>query len=223
MRLVPGFLTLGTLLGAQAVPRQVQPLPWEAAPTPAWVLVPEAEVPDPVTPLPEGRGGPLRLGLTSEGRLRVVDARGTVRLSLGLPGRPGRAWRDGGRPLEGPGPWAFPDQTPLQGRKVEALLAGGDARPGLEGLAWFLDDGERCLTLVHPATGRAAFLRLPEGEGFTLSFHPGHLELREGAPGARTPGRRWRLPWLLLLPHLGTLLPAGPPSRGTALVPFPRE
>lgn len=224
MRLGPSFLIAGALLEAQAVPRQAQPLPWEAAPMPAWEWVSGGEAQAPPAPLSEGQSGPLRLGLTPDGRLRVVDAQGTVRMSLGLPGRPARAWRDGGRVLEGVGPWAFPDRTPLQARRVEALLGAGDGRPGLEGLAWFLDDGERVVTVVHPATGRVVFLRLPEGEGFTLAFHPQHLELLEvPEPGGRIQGRRWRLPWLLLLPHLAGLLPAGPPARGTALVPFPRE
>lgn len=219
------FLGLGALQApAQTLPRQAAPLPWVDAIAPGWELVGEGKALSAPPPPDLPKEASLRMTLRPDGSLRVVDARGTVRASLGLPGRPLKAWRDGGHPLPLPGPWRFTDQSPLQARRVDALVGGPDGREGLAGLAWFLDDGEACVTVLHPATGGCLHLRLPEGEAFDLAFHPDHLELRDGGPvGPRTAPRRWTLAWVKLLPHLGKLMPPAHIFRGTALSPFPRE
>lgn len=224
MRLGSLILTAAAAAQAQVVPGQAAPLPWVEAISPPWDLLAEGAAASPPSPPAPPADASLRVTLRVDGSLRVVDPRGTLRASLGLPGRIIRAWRDGGTPLSLPGPWRFPGRTPLLQGRVERLLGGADPRAGLAGLAWFLDDGERCLTVVHPATGGALHLRLPEGEAFDLAFFPDHLELRDGSPGGpRVSARRWSLPWILLVPYLGRLIPGAPPARGTALVPFPRE
>jgi len=157
----------------------------------------------------------------------VLDARGVIQLRTGLPGRPKALWRGGGQPL--PGPWtAIPFGPAAPGPALSPdFWNAPDPRKALGALLWILDDGERTLSLVHPATGRVAFLPLPESDGVDLRFLPGGLEalerLPEGAEGPRR-ARRWMLPWLALLPsllHLET--PAGAQPRGTALQPFPKE
>ncbi len=219
MRLVAALLGAAAILEAQA-----PLLPWEGASMPPWQ--PEAEGPDAplVPPPPAERFRDLKVKLGPDGTLKVVDPKGTLRLVLGLPGRPTRVWRDGGRALEPAGQWTFPARTPLMEGRGELLLTPPDPRIALEGLLWILDDGERRLTVVHPATGKAVFLRLPDLEGPDLAFRPEGLEVRETLPvQGRQARRRWSLAWLALLPQFGilTMVPEAP--RGTALVPFPRE
>jgi hypothetical protein len=126
-------------------------------------------------------------------------------------------------------PWAliaFPAEAdhPLFS---ESFWAQEDPRRGLGGLLWILDDSERVLTLVHPATGKVAFLPLPEAVGVDLCFLPTGLVVFERAPEGLLQDRRvrrWILPWVALVPVLAKLAPpAVPPRAGTALQPFPKE
>lgn len=200
---------------------QVPQLPWEDALLPPWISQSEGSTQEPSPPPAASAGKELSLDLRPDGRLRIADRKGTLRLSMGLPGRPRRVWRDGGQPLEPMGRWDFPDKTPFSERGIAQLLTAPDPRSALWGLFWVLDDGERRLTVVHPATAKVLFLRLPEGESPDLAFFPDHLEFR-----ARTEGgpRRWSLPWAALLPHLARLGPTLKlPPRGTALQPYPSE
>lgn len=218
MRLVAFALTLAqaAVLGAQ-IPK----LPWVEAQLPPWIAQPVGALPlAPAPPIPTAAED-LSLTLAPDGRVRVVDRKGTLRLSIGLPGRPVRVWRDGGQPLKPTGNWLFAARTPLSERQVSHLLTDPDPRTALSGLLWVLDDGERRLTVLHPATARVLFLRLPEGEEPELAFFPDHLELRARVGEAV---RRWTIPWAALLPHLARL-GVGPSAlpRGTALQPFPKE
>lgn len=226
MRLGAGLLTLLGLLGLQGqTPRA---LPWEKLPRPPWEGRFEADPEAPPPPAPPAPAPPAhRVRITGDGALTVLDGRGVVRLRTGLPGRPRAVWRDGGHPV--PGPWpAVPFGPAQRGPALaEDFWSAGDPRRALAGLLWILDDGERTLTLVHPATARVAFLPLPETEGVDLRFLPAGLEalerLPEGAEGPRR-GRRWVLPWVALLPSLLRLEPpAGSQQRGTALQPFPKD
>jgi hypothetical protein len=200
-----------SLLPWQAVP----PLPWQPVLGPNSIATP---------PPPAGATtGDLEVQLFIDGTLRVVDARGGIRLLDGLPGRPLRAWRDGGTTLEGLGPWQFPSQTPLSHGLGALQWCALDFRPFLDGLLWILEDGEAFLTVVHPATGRIIYLPLPPGRDLSLRFLPDRLEVSAGRP---EPGgaSHWFLPWIALLPRLAALGPRPQASpRGTALVPFPHE
>lgn len=223
MRLGTLLLTAAVLaalpLEAQAHPQLpwdgVLPLPWQPAPKAAG----EAG-----TPGPTASEGPLSLQITPDGTVRVVDGRGLVRLQEGLPGRPLRAWRDGGVPLaSATGTWRFPAETPL-GQGLGALRwCSEDFRPFLQGLCWVMEDGEGLLAVIHPATGRTIYLPLPPGRDLTLRFLPDQLEVVAGRAEAGG-ASRWALPWIGLLPRLAGLGPrasAGP--KGTALVPFPHD
>jgi hypothetical protein len=124
------------------------------------------------------------------------------------------------------GTWSFPEETPLRGGIGALPLGQADFRPGLRGTLWILDDEERLLTVVHPATSRFVYLPLPGGTDLELLFLPDQLVVRQGAEGSGTGHSRsaWSLPWLSLLPQfilLATPLPA--PKPGTALQPFPKE
>jgi len=220
---------LGTLfLIASALAAQETPgLPWDRVPNLPWRSTQAGTIPPaPPSPAPASTG-PLRLNLDADGALRIVDGRGIIRLRTGLPGRPQKLWRDGGTPLQGAsGSWTFPAETPIC-RGIGALPLGRpDFRPGLEGLLWVMDDEERILTVLHPATSRVVYLPLPAGNGLDLVFLPDQLMVRQGGEGSDAPPSRsaWSLPWLNLLPQfilLGTPLPAPPP--GTAMLPFPKE
>lgn len=220
-------MRLGSLLLIPAclAAQEARQLPWDSAPSLPWraSLTGELAEPPPLAPLPER--GPLRVTLGPDGALKVMDAKGIVLLRTGLPGRPLRIWRDGGRLLPGTsGTWQFPAQTPLQTGIGALPLGQPDFRPGLEGTLWILDDEERLLTVLHPATSRVAYLTLPGGTDLDLLFLPNHLVVRQKLQDRDSPGPRsaWSLPWLSLLPQfilLGTPLPT--PKPGTALVPFP--
>ena len=216
MRLADLFLISTTLVAQSA-----RGLPWDRMPNLPWRALPSEERParPPLPKLPED--GTLRVTLDPDGALRVVDAKGIILMRTGLPGRPRRLWRDGGRPLSGTsGAWDFPAQTPLR-RGIGALPLGqSDFRPALEGILWILDDEERLLTMVHPATSQVTYLALPGGAGLELLFLPDQLAVWPSLGSANA----WSLPWLSLLPQfirLGTPAPA--PKRGTALVPFPKD
>ena len=216
MRLVAPFLS-ATALAAQKVP----PLPWEAEGTLAWQAS-SSEKPE-VAPTPSRPAGSLRVRLTPDGSLHLLDAQGIVRLRLGLPGRPLRAWRDAGVPLSlQAAEHLFPEETPLKQGLKRLPIGEADFRPGLEGLLWILEDGERYLTVVHPATGQALHLPLPGGQGLEPAWGRERLELHQSGTGDEE-SRHWSIPWLSLLPHflrLATPPPAPPP--GSALKPFPK-
>lgn len=219
MRLV-AFLLSGSALLAQG-----SGLPWvPPAPLPWRSALPE---PPPEPPALRPVEGPtLKVTVSPDGTLRLADARGVVRLRAGLPGRPLRAWRDGGVPLAPPhGTWGFPADTPLRG--LGSLPpAGGDFRPALEGLLWLLDDGEPCLTVVHPATARILHLALPAGEHLGVTFYPDRLGVHQLATSVAQDAPRlcWSLPWMSLLPQLLQLARPQPlPPPGGALRPFPRD
>ena len=219
-------MRLGTLvLILPALPVAAQSLarlPWQSASPLPWQ--PALGAPGgPPPPAPPPTTGPLQVRVSGDGTLQVTDARGGIRLLTGLPGRPLKAWRDGGVPLgEAVGQWAFPEATPLSAGIGALQWCAGDFRPFLAGLLWVLEDGEAYLAVAHPATGRVVYLPLPPGRDFSLRFLPDRLEVVAGQPN---PGgaSRWFLPWMALLPRLAAL---GPPSetapKGTALAPFPR-
>ncbi len=220
MRLGSLFL-IATTLAAQSA----RGLPWDRAQSLPWRAA-SAEKFSSAPPLPAApEMGPLRVSLDPDGALRVVDAKGIILLRTGLPGRPRKLWRDGGRPLPGTsGTWSFPTQTPLREGIGALPLGQPDFRPGLYGTLWILDDEERLLTVLHPATSRVAYLSLPEGAGLDLQFLPEQLVVQQGLAGTDRPRDAWSLPWLSLLPQfilLGTPAPA--PKPGTALQPFPKE
>ncbi len=217
MRLGPLFLITATL--AAQSPRS---LSWDKTPNLPWCAIPAEERP----PLPERpQEGSLRVSLDPDGALKVVDAKGIILLRTGLPGRPKRLWRDGGHPLPGTsGTWNFPAETPLRTGLGALPLGQADFRPGLRGTLWIIDDEERLLTVLHPATSRVAYLPLPGGTGLDLQFLPDQLIVQQGPDGTGRASNAWSLPWLSLLPQfifLGT--PAPTPKPGTALIPFPKE
>jgi hypothetical protein len=162
--------------------------------------------------------------LAGDGTLRVSDARGLVLLLTGLPGRPLRAWRDGGVPLDAAsGAWGFPADSPLAQGLGGLRWCAEDFRPFLRGLLWVLEDGEGFLTVVHPATARVIHLPLPPGRDLRVRFLSDRLEVAAGDVEKGAP-RQWSIPWMGLLPRLGALGPQPePPKVGTALAPFPKD
>ncbi len=223
MRLAVLLLT-GVLALAQA-PAQ---LPWQAAPALPWQLGEAGPAPAPFPSPPPQAQDDLTVRLAADGALRITDAKGLIRLRMGLPGRPLRAWRDWGLPVADPlAPIRFSASSPLQ-RGIGGLPVGaGDFRSALEGLLWILEDDEAFLTVIHPATAQVVYLPLPGGQNLNLSFHPDRLEAREGpaAAGGLPSPSAWSLHWLALLPQFIQLGKAGGLSRnqGTALAPFPRD
>ena len=222
MRLGARLLTSAVLaaapLGAQAHPRlpweRVMPLPWQPSPRTA-----ASE-----DPPPAASSGPLSLRISADGTVRVVDGSGLVRLQEGLPGRPLRAWRDGGLPLDpAVGTWRFPAETPMEQGLGALRWCAEDFRPFLQGLCWVMEDGEGLLAVIHPAAGRIIYLPLPPGRDLSLRFLPDRLEVVAGRP---EPGgaARWTLPWIGLLPRLAGLAPrTDAEPKGTALAPFPHD
>ncbi|MBK8726336.1 MAG: hypothetical protein IPL96_09930 [Holophagaceae bacterium] len=235
MRLGAGFLT-GVVLVAAALTAPAQSpgtsrdkrLPWESTlALPPWQSL-EDGPPGIAPPLPApAEGRDLRVSLARDGSLRVLNRRGVLRLKLGLPGWVLRLWRDGGLEMDPLAPvGAFPADTPLSRGVGELPWGESDLRPGLRGLLWILDDGERVLTLVHPATGRVQYLALPLVSDPELVFWPDHLELREraSAEAPRKVSRRWSLSWPGLLPQFLRLAqPATEGPHGTAFQPFPKD
>lgn len=190
-------------------------LPWERVARLPWQpldRVPKAESPEMMA-----SSGPLKVHLQADGTLWIVEGKGLRRLLTGLPGRPAKVWRDGGIPLPAPtGEWTFPEDSPLSLGLGGLAWESEDLRPSLRGLLWILEDGENHLTVLHPATGRLAYLPLPPGETHELTFGRDRLVV---ATGGRPPA--WSLPWVALLPtfiHLGSREKAAP--RGGALTPF---
>ena len=232
MRLGALFLTGAALAAAPPTPGPAapaaaaqghQPLPWEQTPPLAWQAepwVPPAET----AGLPAASRGPMTVLLTGDGTLRISDGRGLILLLAGLPGRPFRAWRDGGVPLATPrGSWGFPTDSPLAQGLGGLRWGAEDFRPFLRGLLWVLEDGEGFLTVVHPATARLVHLPLPPGRDLRIRFLPDRLEVAAGDVEKGAP-RQWSIPWMGLLPRLAALGPRpDPPKVGTALAPFPKD
>ncbi len=221
--LTPVALTLALAAQAPQIGHGPRSLPWQAGATPPWQPLEAMPRPQPGTAAPSQ--GPASVRLSEDGTLEVWNGAGVRTLRFGLPGRPHRAWRDGGIPLDGPrGTWAFPESDPLSTGLGGLDWNAGDFRNSLQGLLWILEDGERVLTVVHPATAQVIYLPLPKGEDFNLIFEPTRLVLKAGQ-GPASPGEpqggAWALPWLALLPQFARLgPPALPPVRGTALKPF---
>jgi hypothetical protein len=194
---------------------RVSPLDWQAGSGSDRVETPSDPAPS---------TGPLEARLTGDGTLSIRDARGIIRLKTGLPGRPLKAWRDGGYPLSPPsGTWLFPADSPLSQGLGGLRWIAEDFRPFLRGLLWILEDGEGFLTVVHPATALAVHLPLPPGRELSLRFLPDRLEVVAGEVDRGAP-RQWSIPWMGLLPRLAALGPhADRTKAGTALLPFPKD
>jgi hypothetical protein len=227
VRLVALLLSAALAPGASA--QTARALPWEGLPAPFWQGLFE-DLPEPVPPPPNApqarpaAAGGLRVRLAADGALVVADA-GRARLRADC--RAARSRSGGGRGASA-APWSRSvpdgDRHPLFSA---AFWSQEDPRRGLSGLLWVLDDSERILSLLHPATGKVAFLPLPEAVGVDLHFLPSGLAVSERpVEGAPPTGRvrRWILPWVALVPVLARLAPAAePPKAGTALQPFPKE
>ncbi len=223
MRLVALFLSAGVLALTAQVPKVGQgprALAWQSGPTPPWQPLEAAPAPV-ANPLPPSQGA-LVAKISQDGTVEVWNGAGVRTLRFGLPGRPRMAWRDGGLPLPAIGAgWAFPATDPLSSGLGGLDWNAGDFRVSLAGLLWILEDGDRVLTVVHPATAQVIYLPLPRGEEFDLAFEPNRLVLT-AALGPEGRPQAWALPWLALLPQFARLgPPAIPPLRGTALKPFP--
>ncbi len=222
MRLGALFLTVATFAAPKLAAQGRQPLPWEGLQPLDWQTGPGAAPGVPYEAAPSS--GPMEALLSVDGILRIQDARGIIRLQTGLPGRPLKAWRDGGLPLPAPaGAWFFPADSPLSQGLGGLLWGAADFRPFLRGLLWIIEDGEAVLTVAHPATARVIHLPLPPGRDLYLTFLPDRLEVSAGEVDRGAP-RRWSIPWIGLLPRLATLGPqAGPAKAGSALAPFPKD
>ena len=223
MRLGTLLLTGAALVGPSLLAQGHASLPWERLPPLDWQVGP-GPVRNEGPGGPVASTGPLEARLTGDGTLSLRDARGIIRLKTGLPGRPLKAWRDGGVPLFPPsGTWLFPADSPLSRGLGGLQWVAEDFRPFLRGLLWILEDGEAYLTVVHPATALALQLPLPPGRELSLRFLPDRLEVVAGDVDRGAP-RQWSIPWIGLLPRLAVLGPRAEHTKaGTDLVPFPKE
>lgn len=222
MRLGALFLIGAALAAPQLAAQGRQSLPWEKLLPLDWQSgtgVAKGDLPSGLEP----STGPVEAKLAEDGTLSIRDARGIIQLKTGLPGRPLKAWRDGGIPLGTPsGTWRFPADSPLSQGLGGLQWVAEDFRPFLRGLLWILEDGEGFLTVVHPATARAVHLPLPPGRDLQLRFLPDRLEVVAGEVDKGAP-RQWSIPWMGLLPRLVVLGAHADPSKtGTALAPFPK-
>jgi hypothetical protein len=223
VRLGTLLLTGAALLASSLAAQGRKPLAWERIAPLDWQVGARA-LPDPILEPPAPSTGSVVVALTGDGTLRIRDARGVLQLQAGLPGRPLRAWRDGGLPLPAAsGEWRFPDNAPLRQGLGGLHWAAADFRPFLAGLLWVLEDGEAFLTVVHPGTARVIHLPLPPGRDLQIRFLPDRLEVLAGDVEKGAP-RQWSLPWIGLLPRLAALGPhPNPVKPGTALAPFPKD
>lgn len=226
MRLAPLSLCLPCLLTglAGAEPNLSRELPWASPYQPTWRSCDSQEEPSPI-PLPAllGEGG-IKVSLDTYGVLKLEDARGIIRLRMGLPGRPLKAWRGAGIPMPLESfPCRMPDHSPLSRGEGAGT---GDFRLSMSGLLWILDDSEHLVTVVHPATLRVVFIPLPGQGSVNLKWYPDHLQVQEVALGSasRQGSLCWSVPWAGLLPQF-LYLASSPPKlpQGTALHPYPSE
>ncbi len=223
MRLGALILIVAALTAPSLMAQGHHPLPWEQIPPLDWQAGPAAtgaETPS----VQEPSTGPVSARVTGDGTLQIRDARGIIRLQTGLPGRPFKAWRDGGLPLPAAtGTLLFPADGPMNQGLGGLQWAAKDFRPFLRGLLWILEDGEGFLTVVHPATARAVYLPLPPGRDLQLRFLADRLEVTAAQVDKGAP-KQWSIPWMGLLPRLAALGPLPHPAKvGTALAPFPKE
>jgi len=222
VRLGARLLTLAALAAPTLGAQGRQPLPWEGLQPVDWQSSggTASKVPYDSTP----SAGPVEARLTVDGTLSIKNARGIIQLQTGLPGRPLKAWRDGGIPLPAPtGAWPFPTDSPLSQGLGGLLWGAADFRPFLRGLLWVIEDGEAFLTVVNPATAQVIHLPLPPGRDLHLGFLPDRLEVSAGEVDKGAPRRR-SIPWMGLLPRLAGLGPRpGPAKTGSALAPFPKD
>ncbi len=223
MRLVALLLMTAALAAPTLAAQGRQTLPWEKIQPLDWQVESDSERADSsVAAVPSS--GPVEARLTVDGTLSVRDARGIIRLKTGLPGRPLKAWRDGGLPLSSPsGAWLFPTDSPLSQGLGGLQWGAEDFRPFLRGLLWILEDGEGFLSVVHPATARVIHLPLPPGRDLHLRVLPDRLEVAASAVDKGAP-RRWSIRWMGLLARLAALGPQVAPAKpGSALAPFPKD
>lgn len=220
MRLVALLLTSALAAQVPQLGKGPRALAWQSGPTPPWQPL-EVTPPLQAELLPPSHG-PLTAKISQDGTLEVWNGGGVRTLRFGLPGRPRKVWRDGGLPLASLGAaWSFPAVDPLSNGLGGLDWNAGDFRHSLAGLLWILEDGDRVLTVVHPATAQVVYLPLPRGEEFELAFEANRLVLK-AAQGPEGRPEAWALPWLALLPQFARLgPPATLPPRGTALKPFP--
>ncbi len=191
MRLGAVLLTVAALAAPKLAAQGRQALPWEGLQPLDWQAGPGAAAAIPYEAKPSS--GPVEARLTVDGTLSIRDARGIIRLQTGLPGRPLKAWRDGGIPLPAPsGAWPFPTDSPLSQGLGGLLWGASDFRAFLRGLLWVIEDGEAILTVAHPATARVIHLPLPPGRDLHLNFLPDRLEVGAGEVDKGTP-RRWSI------------------------------
>ena len=223
MRLGTLLLISAALAGASLVAQGRQPLPWERLSPLDWHAGP-VSTRSAAPWLPEASTGPMVARVSGDGTLQILDARGLLRLQTGLPGRPLKAWRDGGLPLPTvTGSLLFPLDAPMSRGLGGLQWCADDFRPFLRGLLWLLEDGEAFLTVVHPATARVIHLPLPPGRDLQLHFLADRLEVTAGVVDKGAP-RLWSIPWMGLLPRLAALAPHPDPGKvGTALAPFPKD
>ena len=223
MRLGTLFLTAATAVVAQTSGG----LPWASARALPWSAGP-CTPPNLATVPPTLTAFPLTVHLAQDGALRINDDKGILRLRMGLPGRPLKVWRDWGISLDPTRmPVKFPASTPLTGGIGALPIGAPDFRPALEGLLWILDDDEKLLTVLHPATSRVAYLPLPGGRNVTVVFLPDRLEVQTEASSENPSGESacWSIPWMALLPQFIQLGQESTHHRpeGTVLLPFPKE
>ncbi|HTL97539.1 MAG TPA: hypothetical protein VL181_01925 [Holophagaceae bacterium] len=194
-------------------------LPWQTGTAPTWQPLEAAPASGPAQ-VAAPASGPLSARITADGTLEVWNGADVRTVRMGLPGRPKKVWRDGGSPVAVSGRLGFPAKDPLSAGLGGLDWAAADFRASLSGLVWILEDGERVLTIVHPATAQAVYLPLPRGEDFDLVFESTRLVLTAKQGPAGHP-MAWAMPWLALLPQFARLgPPATPPASGTALKPF---
>lgn len=220
-------MRLGTFLLIPAALTAQSPLPWDNARELPWETAVPGQSPPPLPPETASATppSPCLVALSGDGTLRISDARARVTLRLGLSGRPLRLLRDGGIPMALEDfPCHFPAETPLMKGLGSLPLAGDDFRIALKGLLWILDDGERRITVIHPATHQVVYLPLPAGQDWELQLHPDRLEVREKPQSVETRQETacWSVPWLVLLPQFVQLsMPPPAGDQGTAFQPFP--
>ena len=223
MRLDALFLTVAALTAPTLAAQGRQLLPWERMAPLDWQAGFQPALDSPTEPMAPS-SGPVVAWITGDGTLQIRDARGLIRLQMGLPGRPLRAWRDGGVLLPAAiGEWRFPEDSPMAQGLGGLRWCAEDFRPFLRGLLWVIEDGEAFLTVAHPATARVIHLPLPPGRDLRLRFLPDRLVVVAGEADKGSP-RQWSIPWMGLLPRLAALGPHPDPTKvGTALAPFPKE